>query len=98
MRRINLGWWAGRMGPATTGSTRGIESQPPLLDDETAIFYVEHPGALGDRAGLVRSDAELKPERLRPGRRGRRATSAVAAEGRKTSTSPICSGTSARVR
>jgi hypothetical protein len=49
---------------------RSAESEPPLLDDEATIFDVEQPGALGNGATLLRSDAELKPQRRRPGLHG----------------------------
>jgi hypothetical protein len=72
MRRINVGCALARSAPRAladhrrpaAASTRGVEAQPPLLYDETAIFYVEHPGTLGDRTGLLRPDPELEPEGL----------------------------------
>lgn len=70
MRRINLGCALAGSVPRPRESARGVETQPSLLNDETAIFHVEHPGVLGDRAGLLRPDPELEPERLRSGRDG----------------------------
>ena len=76
-----------------------FEAEPLLLDDEAAILDVEQSGALGNGAGFFGHDPQLKPKRRsrRPQRPAGRSP-VSGAEGRKTSTNPICSGTSASVR
>ena len=77
---------------------RCVDPEAALLDDQAAVLDVEQSGVLAIRAALCRAMCSCSHSALAPAATAWRAMSGVDSDGRNTSTSPTCSGTSASVR
>ena len=72
--------------------------QPPLLDDQAAILYMEQPGLLSDGTASGEAMPSRSHQAVAPAAIASRAISGVCSGGLNTLPRPICSGTSPSLR